>query len=114
MVRVVEGSGAMWTAVRVVAGGIRRPGRADGRLCCPRGLRFTADGTGLAVADWMNNRVSLFRVEDGSFVRQVATEVSYPIDVEECEGGWLVVCFGPDTTGIEFVSGDVDGGGPWW
>jgi hypothetical protein len=31
--------------------------------------------------------------------------------VEECEGGWLVVCFGFDTTGIEFVSGDVRGGG---
>ena len=104
----------MWTVVRVVAGGFRGPGSADGQLNKPYGLRFTGDGAGLAVADKGNGRVSLFRVEDGSFVRQVATEVSYPIDVEECEGGWLVVCFGPDTTGIEFVSGDVDGGGPWW
>jgi hypothetical protein len=29
--------------------------------------------------------------------------------VEECEGGWLVACNGSDT--IEFVGGDVDGGG---
>jgi hypothetical protein len=109
VVRVFEGSGAMWTAVRVVAGGFRGPGSADGQLHRPHGLRFTSDGTGLAVADRGNGRVSLFRVEDGSFVRQVATEVSYPRDVEECEGGWLVVCFGSDT--IEFVSGDVHGGG---
>ncbi len=31
------------------------------------------------------------------------------MDVEECEGGWLVACFGSDT--IEFVGSDVGGGG---
>jgi hypothetical protein len=50
----------------------------------------------------------LFRVEDGSFVRQLATELSDgPWDVEDCEGGWLVAC----PYWIEFVTGDVDGGG---
>jgi hypothetical protein len=48
-------------------------------------------------------------VEDGSFARHVATGLSWPMDVEECEGGWLVACIGSYT--IEFVSGDVGGGG---
>jgi hypothetical protein len=99
----------MWTAVRVVAGGFGGPGRADGQLYRPYGLRFTGDGVGLAVADAGNARVSVFRVEDGSFARHVATGLGYPMDVEECEGGWLVACF--DSHTIEFVGGDVGGGG---
>jgi hypothetical protein len=109
VVHVFEGSGAMWTAVRVVGGGFGDPGSADGQLKCPFGLRFTGDGTELAVADVDNARVIVFRVEDGSFVRHVATGLSYPFDVEECEGGWLVACPGSHT--IEFVGGDVGGGG---
>jgi hypothetical protein len=109
VVRVFEGSGAMWTAVRVVGGGFGGPGWADGQLDGPCGLRFTGDGTGLAVTDAGNDRLSMFRVEDGSFVRHVATGLSYPWDVEECEGGWLVACLRCST--IEFVGGDEDGGG---
>jgi hypothetical protein len=105
VVRVFEGSGATWRAVRVVAGGFGGPGTADGQLHVPYGLRFTDDGKELAVADGDNDRVSVFRVEDGSFVRHVATELECPMDVEECEGGWLVACFGSST--IEFVG---DGG----
>ncbi len=91
-VHVFEGSGASWSPVRVVAGGCRVPGRAPGQLSNPRGLRFTRDGEGLVVADMYNNRVSMFRVEDGSFVQHVATGLSRPYDVEECSGpagGWL-------------------------
>jgi hypothetical protein len=107
VVRVFEASGASWTAVRKLAGVFGGPGGADGQLHCPFGLRFTADGTGLAVADSGNDRVSVFRVEDGSFVRHVATGLSgSPYDVEECEGGWLVACGYPSHT-IEFVSGGV-------
>jgi hypothetical protein len=111
VVRVFVGSGAMWTAVRVVGGRFRAPGGVDGQLNKPYGLRFTVDGTGLTVADWNNGRVSVFRVEDGSFERHVATGLSWPMDVEECEGGWLVACYNSDT--IEFVnaSGDMDRGG---
>jgi hypothetical protein len=105
VVRVFEGSGAMWTAVRVVAGGFEGPGSADGQLKQPYGLRFTGDGTRLAVTDRCNGRVSLFRVEDGSFVRHVVTGLSGPFDVEECEGGWLVACDSSNT--VEFVSGGV-------
>jgi hypothetical protein len=66
----------------------------------PYGLRFTGDGTELAVVERENHRVSVFRVEDGSFVRhKVAVD---PWDVEECEGGWLVACNQWCT--IEFVS----------
>jgi hypothetical protein len=54
--------------------------------------------------------VSVFRVEDGSFARHVATGLGGPYDVEECEGGWLVACGYPSNT-IVFVGGDVGGGG---
>jgi DNA-binding beta-propeller fold protein YncE len=103
VVRVFEGSGVMWTGVRVLAGGFGGPGWAYGQLYRPYGLRFTGDGTGLAVTDSSNGRVSVFRVEDGSFVRHVATGLIAPYDVEECEGGWLVAC-GPSGT-IQFVDG---------
>ncbi len=86
-----------------------RPGSADGQLYRPYGLRFTGDGAGLAVAGRWNHRVSVFRVEDGSFARHVATELAGPLDVEECEGGWLVACARSDT--IEFVGGGVCDGG---
>ena len=99
----------MWTAVREVGGGFGAPGSADGQLHFPSGMRFTGDGTGLAVADSWNDRVSLFRVEDGSFARHVATGLSYSWDVEACEGGWLVACMSSDT--IEFVGGDTGGVG---
>ncbi len=111
VVRVFEGSGARWRVARVVAGGF---GSADGQLKVPLGLRFTGDGTGLVVTD--DHRVSVFRVEDGSFVRHMATGLGAPYDVEECDGGWLVACYGPYPIefvpdAIEFVGGDVDGGG---
>ena len=109
VVRLFEGNGASWTVVRVVGGGFGGPGRADGQLHWPRGLRFTGDGTGLAVADDGNGRVSVFRVEDGSFARHVATGLGGPVDVEECEGGWLMACY--SSHAIEFVGGGVDGGG---
>ncbi len=103
VVRVFEDSGAMWRAVRVVGGGFGGPGSADGQLQQPYGLRFTGDGTGLAVADARNGRVSVFRVKDGFFARHVATGLHSPCDVEECEGGWLVACILWST--IEFVGG---------
>jgi hypothetical protein len=109
VVRLFEGSGATWTATHVVGGGVGAPGSADGQLHRPFGLRFSADGTGLAVADASNSRVSVFRVEDGSFVRHVATGLDAPWDVEECEGGWLVAC--PLVNTIAFVGGGSVGGG---
>jgi hypothetical protein len=90
-VRLFQGRGAMWTPLCVIGGGSGSPGGADGQLTCPRGLRFTDDGTGLAVADTGNCRVSVFRVKDGSCAQQVAT-VRRPSDVEEYQGGWLVAC----------------------
>ena len=107
VVRLFEGSGASWSAVRVVGGGFGGPGRARGQLHCPRGLRLTGDGTGLVVADERNRRVTMFRVDDGSFVRHVATRLIYPWDVEECEGGWLVAC--GLSHAVKFVSDGVGG-----
>jgi hypothetical protein len=54
LVRLFEGSGATWRAARVVGGGVGGLGSADGQLHRPFGLRFSADGTGLAVADASN------------------------------------------------------------
>jgi len=86
VVRLFEGSGAAWTPVRELVGG---------HGFCPRGLRFTATGTHLVVADILARCVSLFCVEDGSFVRHMATGLhGNPIDLEECEEGWLVACRG--------------------
>ena len=117
VVHVFKGSGASWSALRVLAGGFEGPSGADGHLTRPRCLRFTGDGAGLAVADLGNNRVSLFRVDDGSFVRHVVRDLEYPYDMEECKGGWLVACGGSVHT-IKFVgdgaggeSGDGDGDG---
>jgi hypothetical protein len=102
-----EGSGCSWSPVRMLCAGWCDPERADGLLRMPSGLRFTSDGTGLAVADYCNDRVSLFRVSDGSFVRHLATGLAGPSDVEECEGGWLVACHCSHT--VEFVGGSVGG-----
>jgi len=56
----------------------------------PYGLRFTADGLRLAVADYRNGRLTFFCAKDGSFLRHMALPPDvYPRDVEECviEGG---------------------------
>lgn len=86
-VHLFAGGGTTWTQIRVI-----RPdsGPRDGQLEEPEGVRFSADGTEVAVADYGNNRVSLFRVADGSFVRHVAQQLDVPWDVEECADGWLV------------------------
>ncbi len=95
--------------MRVLARGFGEPGGADRLLSCPFGLRFTADGTGLVVADQGNDRLAVFRVEDGSFVRHAATGLGQPLDVEECEGGWLVACEG--TYSVDFVPLELVGEG---
>ena len=87
--RAGSGVGAHWTHVRAIGGGF---GRANGQLQRPRGLRFSGDGSAICVADQWNDRVSLFRVGDGGFVRHIATGLMGPRDVEEMEGGWLVAC----------------------
>jgi hypothetical protein len=111
VVVVYRGSGAAWEAVRVIGGGFGGPGARDGQLNMPYGLRFSQDGTSVCVADHWNNRVSMFRVADGGFVRHVATGPGGPFDVEEVEGGWLVAC--GRSHSVEFVGDDgaVDAGG---
>jgi hypothetical protein len=101
VVHMFEGSGVAWAPLRVIGSGFETFGNADGQLSRPLGMRFTGDGSGLAVAEFWNGRVSLFRVQDGAFVRHIATELNLPRDVEECKGGWLVACMGSHT--VEFV-----------
>jgi hypothetical protein len=105
MIQIFEGSGAVWTRVRVVEY------TADGVLSRPWGLRFTRcdeDGgvddaakAAIVVADSNKGRLCMFRVRDGSFVRHVATGLYHPVfDVEEFDHGWLVA-----GGSIEFVNG---------
>ena len=111
VVHVYAGSGSGWEAVRVIGGGFGGPGAADGQLNWPFGLRFSADGSAVCVADRWNGRVSVFRVGDGGFVRHIATGLSRPCDVEEVEGGWLVACGHPWHT-VKFVGGGSSDGRP--
>jgi len=113
VVLVYQGTGGgAWEAVRVIGGGFGGPGEADGQLYAPFGLRFSGDGSALCVADYWNDRASVFRVGDGGFVRYIATDLPQPRDVEEVEGGWLVACRGSDT--VEFVDDGIgDDGGGW-
>ena len=86
VVRVFMGSGSAWTEVRVIR---------DQPSWVPSGLRFTADGMHLVVADLYNNRLSKFRAEDGAFVRDIVIAPTwyciFLVDIEECEGGgrWI-------------------------
>jgi len=101
---VYRGSGDAWEVVQVIGGA----GASDGQLDQPRGLRFSACGAMICVADSLNARASLFRVGDGAFVRHIATGLHRPMDVEEVEGGWLVACRASHS--VEFVG---TGGGRW-
>jgi hypothetical protein len=58
----------------------------------PYGLRFSGDGSAIVVADSGNRRLCLFSVSDGRLVQLIAKGLDNPRDVEEVEGGWLVVC----------------------
>jgi hypothetical protein len=112
VVVVYRGSGAVWEAVRVIGGGFGGPGDRDGQLAEPYGLRFSGDGTAVCVADHSNNRVSMFRVGDGGFVKHIATGLSWPLDVEEVEGGWLVAGGGHRVEFVGIGFDDVGGGRP--
>lgn len=51
----------------------------------------------IAVADGLNNRVSLYLAADGALVEHVATSdggVAIPFDVQEWSGGLLVANYG--------------------
>jgi hypothetical protein len=113
VVVVYRGSGAVWEAVRVIGGGFGGPRDRDGQLRRPHGLRFSGDGSTICVADWGNNRASVFRVADGGFVRHMeGTGLGGPSDVEKVEGGWLAACWGSHR--VEFVGdGSGDDGGGW-
>ena len=105
---VAGGAAPAWTHVRVL-GGRGGPGGGDGQLHRPRGLRFSEDGGTLVVADSANHRVSLFQVDDGTFLRHLGTSLAAsPVDVEALEGGWLVATDSDAPDSIEFVG--VDGG----
>jgi len=88
VVRVFEGSGASWTPVRAIASGCN----------WSFGLRFTADGARLVVADYGRHSLSIFCAKDGAFLRHMDLPPGVCArDVEECDSslaGWVVCHFG--------------------
>ena len=87
------------------------PGSADKQLHFPRGIRFTADGRHLLVADCYNHRVGKFSADDGAFVAHVATAaangIAYPTDVLQREDGVIVVAEGVNVgAGVDTVCGN--------
>jgi hypothetical protein len=64
---------------------------AAGSSCCgglqlgqPSGLRFSQDGSTLDVAEAGSNRVSRWRVADGTFLGTVGSGYARPLDVQQC------------------------------
>lgn len=93
MVALYRCTGGRWDQVWVTL---------DRRLTCPRGLRFSMDGSTLCVADCSTYRVWMIRVDDGRLVKMCASGMWAPYDVEEVQGGWLVACCSSRT--VEFIS----------
>jgi hypothetical protein len=65
------------------------------------GLRFTRDGTRLAVTSSCNNDLSVIRVQDGVVEGNLARGLGIAWDMEEVQGGWLVACI--DSSVVKFV-----------
>jgi hypothetical protein len=99
-VYLFEGGGAEWVATRSWAPTGASVG-VCGHVTRPYGLRFTRDGTGLAVTSAGNSRAYIISTEDGAIRKLLASGLSGPSDVEECEGGWIVTCWSSET--VEFV-----------
>jgi hypothetical protein len=100
VVVVYRGSGAHWGAVRVIGG------HCHPQFKMPFGLRFSADGSCICVAERGNGRISLLRVSDGRLLRRIVAGLLTlnSFDVEEVEGGWIVACH--NEYGLVFVDDD--------
>ena len=71
-----------WEPVRVI-------GESKDQMRAPYGLRFSADGSRICVADPGNERLALFRTQDGAFEGFFAPRI-FAFDVEVAgDGGWL-------------------------
>ncbi len=82
-------------------------GGGDGQLSFPKGLCFVAGSRHVAVADAWNNRVSVFSVDTGDFIRHVgAGVVQYPKGVACSAHDELVVA---DATNKRVVVFDSSG-----
>lgn len=61
-----------------------------GVLVVPRGLCFDHCGSAVVVADACTSRLTIFHASDGSLARHVDLGARTPVDVDVCEGGFLV------------------------
>jgi hypothetical protein len=105
VVTLVQGNKAAWEVVRVIDSGFEGFD-LKGPFATPHGVRFTRDGSRVCVTNVWGAELQLFRVEDGTFDRNVVTALAWAYDVEEVEEGWLSV---NDFTTVVFIP---DGTGP--
>lgn len=56
------------------------PGRGDGKLAMPHGIKFAKDGK-LYVADMLNSRIQVFDAE-GNFIRAIGDRPPYQLELE--------------------------------
>jgi hypothetical protein len=109
VVRLFTRAGPGWGPLPWVVGA--GPGVLDGQLRQPWGVRFSVAGDTLAVADYGNGRVSLFRAGDGAFLGHVTPGgLSGPCDVEEVAAGWVAACHTSNT--VEVVGRAPSGSAP--
>jgi hypothetical protein len=111
LVSLFDGSRGKWNLQWSVGNG----------MCQPLGLRFNCSGTELVVAEHGRGRVSFLSAEKWKphwEVRRVVTWLRGPVDVEECEGGWLVSCAAASgapgvACSLQFIGRLDDGTPPW-
>lgn len=90
---------------------IGEEGEAEGELTSCFGIRFTPDGGHVLIAEFSNNRLSLFTSTTGAFVRCVGVgTLACPCDVDFASNGDIVVAeynscricvFSPDGSTLE-------------
>jgi DNA-binding beta-propeller fold protein YncE len=89
-------------------------GSGDGLLSRPFGVRFTASGHQVLVADCENDRVSVFSTTDGAWVRHAGPSdyhaLKGPYDVLPVAGGALVATNGSQPI-VFLPSGEAAGAG---
>ncbi len=81
---MTEGGGGGWVALRHLRNYF---------IMNPTGLRFSADGTELAVLSFSEQCgiAGLFRVDDGAYKRHLAVFLKSYFDVEEHDSGWILI-----------------------
>ncbi len=91
-IRLFTGARGHWEPTLTIGGDVQS---LQYMACpCPSGLRFSDDGSELAVSSRHRGDLNVFDVADGRLLRRPVEGRPFCFDVEVCEGGWLVVSDG--------------------